>query len=96
MVVVKALAICKQKAKAENDWDQLIAENPIPSVQILEEAKMAESKLLVIGSHGKGALSTALLGGQSIDLIRECELPLLVVKKKNQTLSFVKQLLGVA
>lgn len=85
--------IQKDSANPEK-WNHRIVEYPLAGVQILKEAKEKKSDLIVIGSHGRHALSVALMGGQTSDLIRETEVPLLIAKRKNESLNFLKQLLG--
>jgi len=76
-------------------WQQKIVEHPLAGIQLLKQARENKSDLIVIGSHGRHALSVALLGGQTSDLIRETEVPLLIAKRKNESLKFLKQLLGI-
>jgi len=85
----------KAHAKDAKAWKPVFEDHTLPSFKVLEVAERAKTDLLVIGSHGKGAISSALLGGQSIDIIRDCEIPLLVVKRKNETLGFIRRLLGM-
>jgi nucleotide-binding universal stress UspA family protein len=84
----------QENAELAEKWIQFVAEHPLPFAKILEESSGAESGLLVVGSHGLNAISSALLGGQSIELIRSAKCPLLMVKRKNERLGFIKRLLG--
>jgi nucleotide-binding universal stress UspA family protein len=46
---------------------------------ILAEAERLHAELIVVGSHGRGALGRALLGSVSEGLVRRSALPVLVV-----------------
>lgn len=83
--------------KASNNpeaWLLNISEHPLASVEIVRTANENAVDLVVIGSHGRGALSVALLGGQTAEVIRNTTRPVLVVKKKNENLGILRQLLG--
>lgn len=85
----------EEHSEKPSQWNKIIAEHPLAGVQMLREATAKNSDLIVIGSHGRHALSVALLGGQTSDVIRESEVPVLVAKRKNESLGFLKQLLGL-
>lgn len=82
-------------AKQPQNWSIRVAEHVLPSLQIMQHAEAKNVSLIVTGSHGRSALSTSLLGGQTADLVRRCTRPLLVVKNKNQSLVFLRSLLGL-
>lgn len=72
------------QALAEELAEQGLAVTPLlvagPTVEkILEEATKLEAGLVVVGSHGHGALHRVLLGSVSEGLVRHAELPLLIV-----------------
>lgn len=50
--------------------------------KILEEADRQNATLIVIGSHGHGALRNLLLGSVSEGIIRESTRPVLVIPRK--------------
>ncbi len=52
----------------------------IPFREILRIAKQDEVDAIVIGSTGKGLISEMLLGSTSEKVVREAEIPVLVVK----------------
>ncbi len=59
--------------------DMLIREGN-PSVQILEEMERGDYDMLVIGTHGHGALADALMGGTARRVVRRCAKPVTVVR----------------
>jgi nucleotide-binding universal stress UspA family protein len=74
----------------EQEHAYLDAHRPIPEVELLslcgneaeqlsKVANDAEVDLVVIGSHGRGALGRLLLGSVASSLARICPRPLLVV-----------------
>lgn len=50
-----------------------------PVVCILEHGDSLDADLIVLGSHGKGALKYAFLGSVAEKLLRKCHRPMLVV-----------------
>ncbi|MDB4673767.1 universal stress protein [Verrucomicrobiales bacterium] len=84
----------EENAATPGSWKATVEEHGLSWMKILEEEE-GENDLLVIGSHGRGAFSVALLGSQSAEIIREVQRPVLVVKQKNQTLGFLRQLVGL-
>ncbi|KUG20680.1 MAG: universal stress protein [Methanomicrobiaceae archaeon] len=52
-----------------------------PDQEILRIAREEEASLIVIGSHGKSNLRSALLGSVSASVIRNARQPVLVVKR---------------
>lgn len=56
----------------------LLVEGP-PVRTLLEEAERLEADMIVIGSHGYGAVARALLGSVSAGVVRHAACPVLVV-----------------
>ncbi len=53
-----------------------------PVEEILREAEKSKADLIVIGSHGRSALSAALLGSVTFGVIhKDSKIPVLVVRK---------------
>jgi len=77
-------------------WNLRVKEHPLPGVEIVREADLLDVDLVVIGAYGRNALSIALLGGAATEAIRTSGRPILVVKNKNKTLGFLRELLGLA
>ena len=50
-----------------------------PASTILSEARKCDADLLMIGTHGKGRLEYAFLGGVAQKIMRRAELPVLLV-----------------
>jgi nucleotide-binding universal stress UspA family protein len=69
-------------------------ESPLVGLGILRQARDQRSDLLVMGARGKDALSAALLGSTTAEVVRETPIPTLVVKAKGAGRSFLELLLG--
>ncbi|CAL9115772.1 unnamed protein product [Musa textilis] len=73
----KATEICAQYGVAA----ETITEVGDPKEAICEAVKKLNVNLLVVGSHGKGALQRAFLGSVSNYCVHHAKCPVLVVKK---------------
>jgi nucleotide-binding universal stress UspA family protein len=51
-----------------------------PASSIVEAARAAEADLIVLGSHGRGALASAVLGSVTAEVIEYASTPVLVVR----------------
>lgn len=60
------------------ETDALLVEGPTIE-KILEKVRELPADLIVLGSHGKGALRSVLLGSVSQGILRKASCPLLVV-----------------
>ena len=69
-------------------------ESPLVGPGILRQAGAQRSDLLVMGARGEDALSAALLGSTTAEVVRETQIPTLVVKPKGAGRSFLGLLLG--
>ena len=68
-----------EQLRAEGiEAEALLVEGPTIET-ILEKARDLPADLVVIGSHGKGALKSALLGSVSQGVLRRAPCPLLVI-----------------
>ena len=61
----------------------LLIQGPIVET-ILVEAKKMQADLLIIGSHGFGALYDLVIGSSSRGILKDTELPVLVVPVKKE------------
>jgi nucleotide-binding universal stress UspA family protein len=53
----------------------------VPQTKILEVAEEEGVSSIVLGSHGRGNLSTALLGSVSGYVIQHSKIPVVVIKR---------------
>lgn len=51
-----------------------------PTAEILRAAKREKAHLIVMGTHGQGLLSRALIGSVAQRVVAECDIPVLLVK----------------
>lgn len=82
-------------ARDASRWEVSVLESQWPSGELCRLAGEDDFDLVVLGSHGRSALSIALLGSQAGEVLRQCDKPVLVVKRKNENLGFVRELLGI-
>ena len=55
-----------------------------PVEVLLETAKEHDAALIVVGSHGEGAVSAAFLGSTALKLLHHSTLPVLVVPRRDK------------
>lgn len=84
-----------EHAKEPNRWKRTLVTGYSFGKEIAELGRSNEGDLLVIGCQGRNALSVAVLGSQAAEIVRNSECPVLVVKQKNASLGFLRQLLGL-
>ncbi len=70
-------------AAAGVESEKVVAEGH-PVEVLLETAKEHEAALIVVGSHGEGAVSAAFLGSTALKLLHHSELPVLVVPRHDK------------
>ena len=63
--------------------EKVVAEGR-PVEVLLETAKERDAALIVVGSHGEGAVSAAFLGSTALKLLHHSELPVLVVPRHDK------------
>ena len=55
-----------------------------PAEKICEYAEIMDADLVLVGTHGKGALATALLGSVSEKVAKNCRRSVVVVRRASQ------------
>jgi len=63
--------------------EKVVAEGR-PVEVVLETAKEHDAALIVVGSHGEGAVSAAFLGSTALKLLHHSTLPVLVVPRRDK------------
>lgn len=58
--------------------ESLLVQGPVAQ-EVLEQAERLKAAMIVLGSHGRGALYQAVLGSVSADIVRHARCPVLVV-----------------
>lgn len=51
-----------------------------PTAEILRVAKREKAHMIIMGTHGQGLLSRALIGSVAQRVVADCEIPVLLVK----------------
>lgn len=74
--------------------DFVCRESPMVAPGILKQAEDQKSDLLVMGARGMDALSAALLGSTTAQVVRETRIPTLVVKPKGAGRNLLDLLFG--
>ena len=74
--------LVKQLQDEGVDASALLAQGPAVATT-LKKAEVLDAGLIVIGTHGHGAVSDALIGSYSAGVIRKSKLPVLVVPIRN-------------
>lgn len=80
---------------ASADFRAVLREAPIPGAGIVEELQSADYDLVVITTRGRNAVSRALLGSNTAEVIRRSPAPVLAVKVKGEGLALLRTLLGL-
>jgi len=73
----------------------VLREAPIPGAGIVEELNSNPYDLVVLTTRGRNAVSRALLGSNTAEVIRRSPVPVLAVKVKGEGLSLLRSLLGI-
>lgn len=71
-------ALAENLRKADLDATALLVRGPTVETT-LKEAEKLEAELIVVGTHGHGAVYDVLIGSYSAGIIRQSKLPVLVV-----------------
>jgi nucleotide-binding universal stress UspA family protein len=60
--------------------DKILVKIGIPVDEILQEVESNSYDLVVMGAHGHGALSDAIMGSVSRRVVRRCKVPVLIIR----------------
>lgn len=71
-------ALAENLREADLDATALLVRGPTVEIT-LKEAEKLEAELIVVGTHGHGAVYDVLIGSYSAGIIRKSKLPVLVV-----------------
>jgi len=75
--VIQAEKQCKKKGVKPNT----VVRSGHPVEEIVKEARRSKSDLIIIGSHGKGAIESAVLGSVTYGLLhKNTKYPVLVIR----------------
>lgn len=80
---------------ASANFRAVLRQAPIPGAGIIEELQSGDYDLVVLTTRGRNAVSRALLGSNTAEVIRRSEVPVLAVKVKGEGLALLKTLLGI-
>lgn len=75
------LAYLKQQLEKSGLFVKVLAKNGDPSSQILKVAGEERVSAIVIGSHGKSNLQEVIIGSVSERVVRNAQVPVLVIKR---------------
>ena len=73
-----------QKLAAAGVKAQKVVAEGRPVEVLLDTAKERDAALIVVGSHGEGAVSAAFLGSTALKLLHHSKLPVLVVPRHDK------------
>jgi nucleotide-binding universal stress UspA family protein len=60
--------------------DEIIVKMGIPVDEILAQCKKSDPDILIMGSHGHGLISNAMIGSTSRRVLRRCKKPVLIIR----------------
>lgn len=84
------LAEAREKAKARHVRCQTVMIDEIVALgdiahQIRQLVESSAAELVVLGTHGRHGMSRLLLGSVAESLVRQCPVPVLLVRAKDET-----------
>lgn len=75
---------CEKEKNGEGEYERLIETIYVaygaPVEEILKQAKAGNYDLIVMGTHGHGFLFSALIGSTARKMVKQSEIPVLVVR----------------
>jgi nucleotide-binding universal stress UspA family protein len=79
--VARVKELCEEKGVS----CRTVISSGYPSEEIIREAERSKCNLIILGSHGKGALAAVFLGSVTYGVIhKETHIPVLVVKRSGK------------
>lgn len=85
----------EKSPRPASEFRAVLREAPIPGAGIVEELQSAPYDLVVLTTRGRNAVSRALLGSNTAEVIRRSPVPVLAVKVKGEGLALLRTLLGI-
>jgi nucleotide-binding universal stress UspA family protein len=94
--IPSAEAVTRVTAVAEEKLDKLVAQHARPGVEVARLLRTGRppadeicaaalelgADMIVVGTHGRGAIGRALLGSVALDVLRDAKVPVLSVHEK--------------
>ncbi len=85
VAIKEILAVFSETASAEADspatiTDEIIIKKGNPEDQILKQAEERNCDIIVMGSHGHGAIADAVIGNTARKVLRRSKIPVLAVR----------------
>jgi nucleotide-binding universal stress UspA family protein len=85
MAIREVLQAFSEKAQADAedqtfDADDILIKNGVPAETIVETAKEQNCDLIVMGTHGHGAITDVLIGSTAKWVVRQSLIPVLVIR----------------
>jgi nucleotide-binding universal stress UspA family protein len=79
----KKLNQLAQAIRQEDIETHAILAQGVATIAILDEIEKVDADLIVMGTHGHGVISSALLGGVSQGIVKKAKCPVLLVPTKD-------------
>ena len=76
----KLEAVLQPFGAADFEVERHVAVDDDPHAQILIQARRLQSELIIMASRGRGPLKSALLGSQTLAVLANSPIPVLVIK----------------
>jgi len=85
VAIKEVLQAFSEEAKADGDdqafvTDEILIKNGDPAEIIIETAKEQNCDLIVMGTHGHGAITDVLIGSTAKRVVRQSTIPVLVIR----------------
>ena len=85
VAIKEVLQAFSEEAKADGEdqafvTDEILIKNGDPAEIIVQTAKEQKSDLIVVGTHGHGAITDVLIGSTAKRVVRQSTIPVLVIR----------------